>query len=557
MRGMRWKTWVVLLAVFALVATACSGEVSEDTGDEIITGSDDSTSDDGGDSGEDDSSSGGDDSSSGSDDGGTDDGGDTTDSSSDEPTAGPNIYVDPRGGVFTDFQEGFDRGDHPFLQLDSFCVAHDAATDAVETDDGITADSISLVHLRSKLEDLIAFGFGVPVGETADMFEVFVDYVNTECGGVRGRQLELETIEVPAFGGTLEQDRNAACLQATEDFNAVVVMNSSGLQGGAPICLVEEKQTIFLSTQGQAQEAYERGDGRLVSLSHTNEENLRFTSEDLLATGLIGPGDVLGVASMDTPGQPESVQAGVVDVMEAAGVEVVFDVLGCDGGSICTGGLPQSVTNMKDAGITHFFNVMGILTAPGYIDEMVLQGFEPGDVQFFASDFNSQASELVSGQIANTPTSGLLYDGAIVIDFRNTGEYRAEGYAPTPFQDMCVSLYNENNSIGAVHAWDDEGDSAFGMVVSVCVIMRMALRSIYDAGDNPTPDDVRDALVNLGPVDLSGMIPASVTPDKGALPDVVQTMDWSYPCTQPLPFEKPDNDPVCLTGRGDYRSVNR
>ena len=56
MRGMRWKTWLVLLAVFALVATACSGEVSEDTGDEIITGSDDSTSDDdGGDgSGEDD-----------------------------------------------------------------------------------------------------------------------------------------------------------------------------------------------------------------------------------------------------------------------------------------------------------------------------------------------------------------------------------------------------------------------------------------------------------------------------------------------------------------------
>ena len=146
-----------------------------------------------------------------------------------------------------------------------------------------------------------------------------------------------------------------------------------------------------------------------------------------------------------------------MNVLRDAGLEVVFDIIGCGGSTICTEGVPESVTNMRNAEITAFFNVMGILTAPGYIDEMVNQGFQPGDVQFFASDFNSQASELVSGQIANSPTSGDLYNGAVIIDFRDTGLYRAEGYQPAPLQEMCAALYNENNTVGALHSWNDAG----------------------------------------------------------------------------------------------------
>ena len=165
---------------------------------------------------------------------------------------------------------------------------------------------------------------------------------------------------------------------------------------------------------------------------------------------------------------------------------------------------------MRNAEITAFFNVMGILTAPGYIDEMVNQGFQPGDVQFFASDFNSQASELVSGQIANSPTSGDLYNGAIIIDFRDTGLYRSEGYQPQPLQEMCAALYNENNTVGALHSWNDPGDSSYGMSVSVCNIVRTAARGIYDAGDTPTRDDIVAAMHALGSGDHSAMLPAIV-----------------------------------------------
>lgn len=540
------RAWLAVLLGLTLLATACGGEVTDDAGEDSGTtaGSDDTAEDSSDDSSSEDATT--------TDDAAGDDG-------SSEATDGdePNIYVDPRGGIFADFQAGFDRGDHPFTQLDSYCVAHDAAADRLDTDDGIGADEISIVHIKSRLEDAVNIGFGIPVGDMNEMFRVYVDHINEECGGIRGRMLSLETIEVSLFGPTTQEERNAACLQAVDDFNAVFILNSSGFQGSATLCIVEENETMFISTQGQSDEFMERSGGRLFSLSNTNSENLRFAAQDLLASGLLTTDDVVGVAAPDTAGQPEDVEEHLVNVLRDAGLEVVFDIIGCGGSTICTEGVPESVTNMRNAEITAFFNVMGILTAPGYIDEMVNQGFQPGDVQFFASDFNSQASELVSGQIANSPTSGDLYNGAIIIDFRDTGLYRSEGYQPQALQEMCAALYNENNTVGALHSWNDPGDSSYGMSVSVCNIVRTAARGIYDAGDNPTRDDIVAAMNALGPVDHSAMIPASIEEGKGSMPNVIQTLDFSFPCTQPIPYERSNGDPVCITGRNDFRPSPR
>jgi len=88
-----------------------------------------------------------------------------------EPDAVPaNIYDDPRDGIFDEFQATMDRGDHPFMQLDAFCHAHDPAPDRVATDPGMGADSISLAHIRSRLEDLVAYGFASAVGDVAEIF---------------------------------------------------------------------------------------------------------------------------------------------------------------------------------------------------------------------------------------------------------------------------------------------------------------------------------------------------------------------------------------------------
>ena len=88
-----------------------------------------------------------------------------------------------------------------------------------------------------------------------EMFRVFTEYINTECGGIRGRMLELGHDRGRARSArTTQTERNAACLQAAEDNNAVMILNSSGFQGSAVLCIVEEKETMFVSTQGQSNE---------------------------------------------------------------------------------------------------------------------------------------------------------------------------------------------------------------------------------------------------------------------------------------------------------------
>ena len=316
-----------------------------------------------------------------------------------------------------------------------------------------------------------------------------------------------ELIEVPLFGPTTETERNEACVKATEDLNAVI-LNSSGFQGAATVCIVEAKETIFISTQGQPQDFM---DPRVKAAREPRQHQLR-GSNSLLPVPRLGrthSDSILGVASPDTPGQPETVEESLIAPLEAAGVEVVYDVIRCNGSTICEG-VVDSVTNMRNAGITHFFNVMGILTAPGYVDEMVNQGFNPATCN--SSPRTSTASP-ANWSPARSPTTRrpALYNGAIINDFRTTGEYRNDGYQPSPWQNLCVGLYNDNNAIGANHQWEDQGgDSAFGMAISICSILRVMARAIYDAGDNPTRDDITAALNNLGPLDLSGMSPASI-----------------------------------------------
>jgi len=530
--------WLAVLLAFTFLAAACGGETSSD--DEVDTtdsSPDDSTPDD---TTPDDT---------------TPD--DTTPDDTTPDDGTPNIFQDARGGVFSDFQESYDRGDHPFTQIDSICLPHDAASDRVDTDAGITADEVRVGHIRSRLEDAVDIGFGIPVGDPEEMFDVIIDYINTECGGIRGRQINLGYAEADLLGADVEASRNAACLAMTEDFNAVIVMNSSGFQGGANLCIVEEDpKTSFISTQGQTEEFMTRGEDRLISMSPTLEESLGFLVQDLLSTGALD-GKSLGVAAPNTPGQLEAVETGLVQPLRDAGFEIVFDELDCAGGTSCTGGVPDSVQNMIDADVNVFFNVLNILSAPGYINEMVTRGFEPGDVQFYATDFNSQASELVSGQIANNPDAGALYNGAIIIDFRNTGETRNDGYEPNPWAEECNRVYAENSPSGASHKWDDAGDSAYGMVGSVCSIVRVMARAIYDAGDNPTIEDIQTSLASLGPIDNNALTPATILPGKTQSADAIQTMVWSFPCDQVRPFTRSSGDPICITGDGNYRPAPR
>ena len=466
----------------------------------------------------------------------------------------PNVFDDPRDGIFDEFQATMDRGEHPFMQLDEFCHAHAPATGRVATDAGIGADSISLVHLRSRIEDFVAFGFGTAVGDVAEMFDTFAAVVNEQCGGVRGRMIDMHIIEVAVMGDSVDQEANTACIEAVEDLDGVILLNSSSFPGSASLCIVEDHETAFVSVQTQPEEFMRRGGDRLISLGPTAEEQLSWLALDLIARGELD-GKTVGVAAPDAPGEYEAVEAGLVDVLEVNGVEVaVFDQIGCEGGNFCTAGLREAAQRMRASGVDVVFNVLNAISAPGLITEMIAQGYEPGDVQFYASEFNAQAVEIVASKIVafGGEAAGRLYDGAVVQSFLDTGAYRLEGYEPRAFNEMCNDTYGANSASGANHESEDRatGTSTYGMTVTVCEIMRIALRAVYDAGANPTRADIYAALASLGPVDSNEMIPASLRPGKTSTPDVIHNLVFEYPCTQRAPF---GDESICLYPIDEYR----
>ncbi len=473
----------------------------------------------------------------------------------------PNIFDDPRDGIFDEYQAAMDRGDHPFMQVDEFCRTHEPAPDRVATDKGIEADSISLVHIRSKLEDFAAIGFGTDVGDPAEMFETLVAVVNEQCGGVRGRTIDLHTIHVNVLGDTLDEERNAACIEAIEDHDAVIVMNSSGFQGSATLCMVEVHETPFITVQPQPEEFMERSGDRLITMTPTAEESLGWLALDLINRGELD-GKTVGIAAPDTPGQVEPVES-LVNLLRDNGVNVaVFDQLGCGGTIVCMDGARETVSRMRSEGVDVVFNVLNVISAPQFLNEMLNQGFEPGDVQFYASDFNSQASEIVASKIVQFggEAAGALYNGAQIMDSRDTGAYRVEGYEPRAFNEMCNDTYGANSPSGTNHESQDrhDGNSRYGMASSVCTVLRTALLAIYEAGDNPTRADINETLANLGTIDTNEMIPGSIAPGKTRVPDAIHNLVWEFPCTKPYPLPVPvpgfeDSGGTCIYPINEYR----
>ena len=231
---------------------------------------------------------------------------------------------------------------------------------------------------------------------------------------------------------------------------------------------------------------------------------------------------------------------------------VVHDTIGCSGTQSCTEGVTESVGNLKAAGVDVLFPALNVLSLPGYISEMVTQGFEPGDIQFFNSSFNAHSNDLVESKVAafGGEAAGDLYNGAVIIDSAATSNFQTDPDWPVPaFNQMCIDTYAANGGERLTY-----GGAVEGMLSIICAEVRIMARAIHDAGDNPTRDGIADALAGLGPVDGNHMIPMSFGPGKYGASDATQTGAWTFPCE--IEGGAFDENNTCIVNNSDYELVD-
>jgi ABC-type branched-subunit amino acid transport system substrate-binding protein len=423
-----------------------------------------------------------------------------------------------------------DASANPFAPKDTFCT---------KTGPLATKRPIKVVQIRSELEKYEALGYSLPVGDVNDMFQVFTDQIN-QCGGIRGRKVELVNEQ---YDPTSAESRDAACIAATEDDKAFVVVNANTFTGTGPICVAGDHKTPLVYVGGATDAQYEATKGRLASYGPSADGQVRLLAEDLIRSGVL-KGKKVAVASTDLPDQVDVVQASLVAPLKKAGVKVVtYDVLPCQGNIVCTQPIPQSVMKVAAAKPDVVIPVLTATTLPVYVNEMQKAGMK---ATLYETSYNALGTDLVQSKVLQVGGADLAkyYAGATLVSATVAGDWRLPGFEPPPIGTMCNDVYSKNTKTGDSFQPDTEGYTKWGMVGLACTNMRMVARAMYDAGPKLTQQSFVNALRKLPPDPIGGIggAPVVVYIDSRTTPTTAFESRATYPCKLPAP---PENT-ICL-----------
>ncbi|MBT7894790.1 MAG: hypothetical protein HN697_07370 [Actinobacteria bacterium] len=456
---------------------------------------------------------------------------------------------------FEAFQESFDRS-HPFQPLERFCLSVEPREDQPHaTDRGITDQMVTIVQIRTRLDELARIGMSIPPDESASILEVFANLVNDECGGIFGRRIDLRIVEAPSLGGAgvdLDTLQAAACIEATESMPAVLVVDMAGLGSSAVRCVAVDHDVGVVSTGAHPLDLIADADGDLLTLSPATEVLLAATVKSAEERGLLA-GRSIAVVVGDSAGQPDSIESGLIKPLRWLGYEPVLHLVGCEGSATCRLGRDTAVSRMIAAGADVVFPLLNLPSLPGLIGEMVRQEMpRPTIIQ---AGLNGQSGDVAARNVASFagPAAGAFYDGALIVASQPTGASRLSGSEIPAFDAMCNTEYARASGRPTGTTFSPSSD-IYRTVVEACSVIRIVARSVYDAGPDPRRRDVIHALEHLGPVDLPGMHPATSGHRKHALPDGVLDLEYGYPCGLDT-VDPGETDLGCIMPVGGYRRL--
>jgi hypothetical protein len=266
---------------------------------------------------------------------------------------------------------------------------------------GLTDTTIRMAAIIPDLAPLVEAGLAPDFGDFRQNLGVFVDDFNAE--GVAGRQIEMGYHFFAA--GSTATEQQAACLGATQDSDAFVVISTGGTTDEAILCVTEQQQRLMLVMAGSfVASVYERSDGRLFTNGIEINRLMRNMIDILDDEGELED-RTLGVVRADFPREEEVVEA-LEGALEDKGYELAEDVaLPCEGNQCQQ--MDVGVQRLMAADVDGVFSLLGVLPYPGFVGEAEAQGYDP---QWFSSDFENQVLETTANFFEGTHEP---YDGAL------------------------------------------------------------------------------------------------------------------------------------------------
>jgi ABC-type branched-subunit amino acid transport system substrate-binding protein len=330
------------------------------------------------------------------------------------------------------------------LSTTVFATAAAAGGGGGSGETGITDDAFKVALLYGDTSGLEQAGIIAKIGDRQEHFQTFVDAAN-EAGGAGGRQLEVTTHTFPV--PSTATDERAACVAATEDDGAAVVVFAGNQTEETLLCAADEHERIALVVAGNARPSTLKGaQGRLFMNDMSAPRLMKNWVKALKKEGTL-KGKTIGIVRGDISAH-EEVAKSLTKELKKAGFEVTEEVaLPCAGLQACEQN-EVGAERLQTNGVDAVFSLLSALANPAFITAADSIGFNP---QWLASDFEFQVYDTTAQLMAGAKEP---YDGAIGV---STTVAIDEPDAP---RTECNAQYTEATGTTAeplTDEWQDVG----------------------------------------------------------------------------------------------------
>ena len=377
--------------------------------------------------------------------------------------------------------------------------------------EGISDTEINIAYVFSDTKVLQEAGLVPNTGDPYLQFSTFADKVNS-AGGASGLQLNVTS---HSFGaGAPATDQMPACISATEDENAAILVYLGGYSPELVLCGADDHERIILAISGLAsRDVYDAVAGRYFNKAMSSER---------LAAGWVKLADQQGLLEGHTLGiirgdfADHEVYANAIKAeLEAAGYEITEDIaLPCEGRSCEQNDV--GAQRLQSSGVDTVFSLLSALAYPTFVGAAQALEYDP---QWLSSDFENQ---VFNSSAKFMESVGDSYDGAIGFS------YQIDDKVADDFGQACNDTFSEIT--GTTYTFGTESD-AWLNTRSQCQAVNLIVAALDKAMEQYGVINQATIILAMETLDPTlGSIPGTWGPGKhdGANSGVLKT--WSKDC---------------------------